>query len=121
MFKTIVTVLLIFCVVVFSAPNVGFVHPLDFKDTKAERQKVIDYIEKNVKETYANIGMDNPTILRMMEKEELDSFKKLTKVKNRKLLDRVIKTYCDIGMCNYIMILMMYNEELRASKESLSW
>lgn len=104
-----------------SAQEMGFVHPLDFKDTEAQRKKVIKYIENNVKETYSNIGMDNPATLRMMEKEELDAFKKLTKAKNGNLLNKVIKTYCDIGMCNYTTILMMYDEELEASEESLTW
>ena len=55
-----------------------------------------------------------------MEKEELKAFKafkafkELTKVKNRKLLDDVIKTYCDVGMFNCDTILMMYKEELKS-------
>ena len=65
--------------------------------------------------------MDNPSTLRMMEKEELKCFKELTKVKNRKLLDRVINTYCKLGMCNYNTILMMYKEESKASTEELEW
>lgn len=65
--------------------------------------------------------MDNPSTLRIMEKEELKCFKELTKAKNRKLLDRVIRTYCEIGMCNYSTILMMYKEELKASSEELEW
>ena len=98
-----------------------FVHPLEFKGTQAEKDRVIDYIKENVKATYTKIGMGDPLTLRMMEKEELENFKKLTKVKNRKLLDDVITQYCNIGMCNYNTIFMMYNEQLNASKKSLSW
>lgn len=65
--------------------------------------------------------MDDPSTLRMMEKQELEAFKKLTKVTNRSLLDRVIKTYCDIGMCNYNTILMMYEQESKSSEEKLEW
>lgn len=65
--------------------------------------------------------MGDPSTLRMMEKEELNSFKQLTKVSNRKLLDDVINQYCNIGMCNYNTILMMYNEQEKASKEELGW
>ena len=65
--------------------------------------------------------MCQASILRMMEKEELNSFKELTSVKNRPLLDSVIATYCEIGMCNYSTILMMYNEEKSASNKSLQW
>ena len=103
------------------AQSSGFIHPLEYKDTEANRAKVIEYIKSNVKKTYSEIGMDNPSTLRMMEKEELRCFKELTKVINRKLLDRVINTYCEIGMCNYNTILMMYNEELKASSEELEW
>jgi len=56
-----------------------------------------------------------------MEEEELKSFKQLTEIKNRKLLDSVIATYCEIGMCNYSTILMMYQEQLKASKKELTW
>lgn len=103
------------------AQSKDFVHPFDFKGTDVEKQQVINYIKKNVKKTYGEIGMDDPSTLRMMEKEELKSFKKLTKVKNRKLLDYVIKTYCEIGMCTYDTILMMYNDQLEASKQELEW
>jgi len=98
-----------------------FVHPLDFKGTQAEKDKIIAYIKENVKSTYSKIGMGDPSTLRMMEKEELDNFKRLTKVKNRKLLDNVIKQYCNIGMCNYNTIYMIYQEQLKASEESLNW
>ena len=114
----IIILLFIFSISVFAG---GFIHPLEFKGTKAEKKEVIKYIKENVKKTYSKIGMDDPMTLRMMEKEELKAFKKLTKVKNRKLLDKVIATYCSIGMCNYTTLLMMYNEQESASKESLSW
>jgi len=65
--------------------------------------------------------MDNPSTLRLMEKEELKSFKKLMEAKNRKLLDKVISQYCKIGMCNYSIISMMYNKEEESSKEELTW
>jgi len=99
----------------------GLIHPLDFRGTEKEKQEVIDFIKQNVYETYTAIGMGNPATLRMMEKEELDCFKKLTLVTNRQLLDEVIDTYCSIDMGSYNIILMMYEEELKASKQSLEW
>ena len=99
----------------------SLVHPLDFTGADKEKESLIGYIEKNVKETYCAIGMCQATILRMMEEEELKSFKELTGVKNRSLLDSVIETYCGIGMCNYTTILMMYNEEKSALNKSLQW
>ncbi len=116
--------LLVVCllsIISLSAFAIEFVHPLDFNGSKAEKEKVISFIKENVKKTYTEIGMGDPSTLRMMEKEELNSFKQLTKVKNRKLLDSVIKQYCGIGMCNYSTILMMYNEQNKASKEKLEW
>jgi len=106
---------------VASTAHGKFVHPLDFKGTELEKKEVIKYIEENVKSTYSKIGMDNPSTLRMMEQENLDCFKKLTKATDRKLLDKVIKIYCNIGMCNYSTILMMYNEEDEASKKKLEF
>ncbi len=88
------------------------VHPLDFKGTKDETGKVIDFITSNVKETYRKAGISNSTMLRKMEREEVNSFRELTKVKDRKLLNEVIATYCKLGRCNYNTILMMYNEKL---------
>ncbi len=99
----------------------GLVHPLDFNGSEDEKQKVISQIKESVKQTYSQIGMDDPSTLRMMEREELNSFKQLTSVKNRKLLDSVISQYCSIGMCNYNTILMMYNEQEKASKQELAW
>jgi len=98
-----------------------FVHPLNFKGTDTEKKAVIEYIKKHVKKTYSKIGMDSDSTLRMMEKEELKSFKELMKAENRKILNRVIKTYCNIGMCSYSTINMMYKEEIKASKEKLEW
>lgn len=109
---------LLLCAVVFAT---DLPHPLDFKGSDTEKEKIVAYIQLNVKETYSAIGMDDPVTLRMMEEEELNAFKQLTKVTNRKLLDSVIKTYCEIGMCNYTTILMMYQEQLKASQKELEW
>ena len=99
----------------------SLVHPLDFRGSDAEKKRVISFIQQSVKETYTAIGMGDPSTLRMMENEELKSFKQLTKVKNRNLLDSVINQYCSIGMCNYNTILMMYREQEKASEKKLQW
>lgn len=99
----------------------SFVHPLDFKGSEKEKENTIEYIKVNVKKTYAALGMDNPSTLRMMENKELDSFKILIKAKNRTLLDSVIKTYCSIGMCTYNTIEMMYKKQNEDSKKKLKW
>ncbi|NQY58181.1 MAG: hypothetical protein HRT55_06465 [Colwellia sp.] len=117
--KCIVLLLSIF--VSTGAIAASIIHPLDFKGGDAEKKKVIQQIKLSVKKTYSQIGMGDPSTLRMMEKEELNSFKKLTKVDNRKLLDNVIRQYCSVGMCNYNTIFMMYNEQNKASKQNLTW
>lgn len=105
----------------FCAIAEDFFHPSKFTGTAADKAAVTSFITANVKKTYTDIGMGDPMTLRMMEKEELESFKQLTKVENKKLLDNVIRQYCDIGMCNYNTILMMYNEQNKAADEQLEW
>tara|TARA_R110002073_G_scaffold270447_3_gene433801 strand:+ start:54 stop:413 length:360 start_codon:yes stop_codon:yes gene_type:complete len=99
----------------------SFISPIGFVSNETNKQKVISFIKKQVKEDYSKIGMDDPATLRMMENENLNAFKKLTTKSNTTLLRKVIKTYCDIGMCNYSTILMMYEEQNKASKETLKW
>lgn len=117
--KAFILIVMFFVCAFLSAD--GFIYPLDFKGTEQEKQAVIVFIQENVKETYAAIGMDDPSTLRMMEKAELEAFKKLTEVKNRKLLDDVIETYCSIGMGSYSTIFLIYEEQLKASQEKLAW
>lgn len=111
----------IFLIISLNLVGQSFVNPINFTPTESNKKRVIKYIEKQVKEDYSAINMDDPSTLRMMEKENLNAFKELTKAKNTRLLNSVIKTYCEIGMCNYSTILLMYNEQNKASKESLSW
>ena len=99
----------------------SFVSPINFVPSETNQQKVVSFIEQNVYKTYSSIGLGDPTTLRMMEKEELRSFKELTKATNTSLLNSVITQYCNIGMCNYNTILMMYREQNKASKEQLTW
>lgn len=111
-------------VATFLASNLfsqSFVSPIDFVENESNKERVINFIKKQVKEDYSAIGMGDPSTLRMMEKENLDAFKKLTRITNTGLLKKVIRTYCDIGMCNYSTIFMMYKEQNKASKESLKW
>ncbi|MFT4967729.1 MAG: hypothetical protein ACI9CD_000741 [Candidatus Deianiraeaceae bacterium] len=63
------------------------------------------------------------TTLRMMERENLSSFKSLTQAKNRKIMNIVIKDYCnsDLDMCSYTTLWMMYQGNVKASQQTLSW
>lgn len=110
---------------VSSSVFAAFVHPLDFDGSEAKKQEVIEYIKARVKADYCDgqLDMCQPTTLRMMENENLDAFKKLTKASDRKVLDRVIKDYCKSGldMCTYSNLEMMYQENAKASGEELTW
>tara|TARA_B110000881_G_C18154913_1_gene307908 strand:+ start:121 stop:474 length:354 start_codon:yes stop_codon:yes gene_type:complete len=99
----------------------SFISPINYTNSETNQNRVISYIQKDVKETYSLIGMDDPSTLRMMEKENLNAFKELIKITNVSLLQNVIKTYCEIGMCNYSTILMMYMEQKKANAETLEW
>lgn len=105
--------------------NAGFVNPMDFDGSEAQKQEVIDFIQTQVKKDYCEgaIDMCQDTTLRMMEKQNLNAFKKLTQANNKKILDKVIVDYCEgaIDMCNYSTLSMMYDQNLKASNETLSW
>lgn len=103
----------------------GFIHPMDFDGSEAQKQQVIQYIKDRVKHDYCDgqLDMCQATTLRMMEQQNLDSFKKASQAKERAIMDRAIKDYCHggIDMCSYDTIWMMYQENLKASNEDLSW
>jgi hypothetical protein len=103
----------------------GFIHPMDFDGSDAQKQEVIEYIKSRVKHDYCDgqLDMCQAMTLRMMEQQNLNSFKKATKAKNRAIMDRAIKDYCHggIDMCSYDTIWIMYHENLKASNEDLSW
>lgn len=102
-----------------------FVHPLDFDNSTAQKEKVISFIKENTKQTYCKSGIDlcQESTLRMMEDGELKAFKKLTSATDRKVMDQVIATYCNgpISMCSYSTISMMYSNEIKASQKTLTW
>jgi hypothetical protein len=101
----------------------GFIHPLEFNGSEAQKNEVITYIQNRVKKDYCQtIDMCQEIMLRMMEQENLEAFKRLTQVQDRSILDRAIHDYCStVDMCTYQMVEMMYNENLKASQQQLSW
>ncbi len=98
-----------------------FVSPIGFVQNETNKQRVIRFIEHQVRTDYAAIGITDPVTLRMMEDENMSAFKELIQVTNTALLRQVIDTYCEIGMCNYSTIWMMYEEQAKASNKSLRW
>lgn len=101
----------------------SYISPIGFEMNDYNKNRVIAFIKSDVKKTYSEIGVDDPSTLRMMEKENLNAFKELLRLrfKNINLLKQVESTYCDIGMCNYTTILMMYKEQIIAASEELEW
>lgn len=101
----------------------GFINPIEFDGSEAQKNEVIEYIKMRVKWNYCErIDMCQATTLRMMEKENLAAFKRMTSAKSPEIMDRVIRDYCQqIDMCDYSTLEMMYNENERASTETLGW
>ncbi|MBB1201393.1 hypothetical protein EGM70_13960 [Enterobacteriaceae bacterium 89] len=103
----------------------NFINPMDFDGSQAQKDEVIQYIKDRVKKDYCDgpVNMCQESTLRMMEKSNLDAFKRATKATNKKIMDRVIDDYCNspVDMCTYTTIEMMYNKNVKASKESLEW
>lgn len=113
------------CCISTSATSATFVHPLDFDKSISQKNKVIAYIKLVVNNEYCKtINLCTPSTIRLMEQHNLIAFKKLTTVKNRKLLDRMIHDYCrsTLKMCNYSTLRRMYAHNLSASKQQqLTW
>ena len=105
------------------ASAADFIHPMDFDGSEAQKKKVIQIIKARVRKDYCgDLDMCQPTTLRMMEKANLDAFKKAAKAENRQIMDRVISDYCgDLDMCSYSTIQMMYEANLEASRKELEW
>ena len=107
-----------------NATAATFVHPMNFDNSKTQRQQVVDYIKSVVNHEYCKkMDMCTPSTLRMMERSNLKAFKQLTTAKNRKLMDRIIRDYCrnSLRVCSYTTIKMMYAHNLSASKQQLKW
>ena len=120
--KKLLTIFLVLFSIALQA-QAKFINPLDFDGSDVQKNEVITYIQDRVKKDYCkSVDMCQETMLRMMETENLEAFKRLTKATNRKILDRAIHDYCgSVDMCTYQMIEMMYNENLKKSTEKLAW
>lgn len=103
--------------------NAEFINPSKFDGSEAQKKEVISYIQERVRIDYCEKNdMCQEVIIKMMERENLNSFKKLTKAKDVDVLNRAIYDYCDtVDMCSYQIIEMMYNQNLKAKNEKISW
>ena len=94
---------------------------MDFDNSEEMKDKVISFIKFKVKKNLEFIDSYNNMNARMMEKEELNAFKELTREKDRETMDRVINDLLFIDSLDYINLKMMYNEEKQAGNEELTW
>lgn len=107
-----------------AAPE-GYVDPIKFQETEEEKAQVIEFIKKNVDQTYCKgLGQCSATMLRMMEEAQLKAFKQLAKdaKEHPKQFKQVYKDYCiGIGQCDYSTLSMMFNKEVESSAKQLTW
>lgn len=99
----------------------AFLHPMDFENTEEQKQQVIKYIKVQTKKTLETINSYNNILAREMEQQELNSFKALTKAKDRETMDNIIRQLNSINSLNYIMLKEMYDQEMMASNQELTW
>ena len=103
----------------------GYVDPLTFTGSDAEKTQVIEYIKASVYETFCKKhDQCSASTLRMMEQADLDAFKYLaTNAKrNEKAFKQVHKRFClRHGQCRYHTLKMMFDHEDQKSKEELKW
>ncbi len=86
-----------------------------------KKQQVIKYIKVQTKKTLETINSYNNILAREMEQQELNSFKALTKAKDRETMDNIIRQLNSINSLNYIMLKEMYDQEMMASNQELTW
>lgn len=99
----------------------GFINPMKFDGSEKQKKEVIEYIKQNTKEQLELIGTYSKQMARMMEEEQLNDFKELTKADNKEAMNTVISQLKLINNLNYTMIKLMYEEEVKAGEEELTW
>jgi hypothetical protein len=94
-----------------------FVDPISYKASKLAEESVIKYSKKYAQEQYAKLEIYDEETLKMIAKDNINAFKNLIQVGDKKLLQKVIDKYCAIDMCSYEDLDNMYKEELEKSKQ----
>ncbi len=101
--------------------QVSLVNPLTFKDTPEERAQVLEVCKYLAKQSCDLAGMNTPDMLRIMETEELTSFKALVDAQHPELVEEALITCQKAGMVSYSMINIMYNNFVNAQNSELKW
>ncbi len=121
--KYIVMLSVLLASVAYAAPK-GFVDPVNFDGSDNMKKNVIAYIKQQTANDAGAIGLNSPTMLRMMERQEMNSFKNLIAKKlDAEIWQQVLDNYCNVIIvtCGYQMLEMMYSQELQAVKTTLDW
>ena len=119
--KVAVIATLLICAEQSSFAQGEFIHPLDFRDTPEQRERVLQYIVSSVEQQCTELGIADFATRRAVEEGELEAFKTLTQARNRVILNRVINECLRLGISDYATILAVYEKEVDASEESLKW
>lgn len=98
------------------AQPAGFINPLTFDNTEAQKQKVIAYIKDESLHKYCYTSEDSchPFVLQLAQSDNLSAFLKLSTIQNKEYLNSLIKEYCnsEFFQCSYENILEVYEENL---------
>lgn len=98
-----------------SAEPYGFINPLDYDHSDAQRNALIAYIQQDVQRLYCGSEMRacHPMILQIAQMENLEAFQTLAHAKDKKILSCLVKTYCDNSAenCNYSDLKTLYEEK----------
>lgn len=101
--------------------EVEFINPMDFNGTDKEKEYIIEFIRENTKKSLDLIGMDSDILKREMEQQQLNSFKELTKAKDRVVMENCIKNLKMIGNYDYSLLKASYDQETSAKNKELKW
>ena len=124
MYRQLAAALLVSLAFTADAAPAGWIDPIKFDGSPAQKQAVLNFIRTSVRHEYcAILGQCSHTSLRMHEEEELRAFKKLAAPKTDKTIFRqVYKDYCtDIGDCSYATLELMYRIEVDTAEKTLEW
>lgn len=98
-----------------------FINPMDFNGTDKEKEYIIEFIKEHTKKSLDLIGMDSDILKREMEQQQLNSFKELTKAKDREVMENCIKNLKMIGNYDYTLLKASYDQEMSAKDKKLEW
>lgn len=100
--------------IVLAQPE-GYVDPVTFMGTYAEKTQVMKYIKATVYETFCEQRNEcSPSTLYRMEKADFAAFKYLTihAKRNESAYDRIYEKYClSLGECRYHTLKMKFIHE----------